>query len=155
MGFTACPERFKPGARSIPAAKLNASHRLLERLANFRGGHQTVWSPAGPLLGREGTLIRLGMTGSQQSGGQAVGIPAKDSNGIYGADVTDASLIVSAWDSSTSPPTYTAQLQTWSTRFQGFNLSSQPVAANTLTIYELLWGLWVCTWEDCPASSGG
>ena len=58
-------------------------------------------------------------------------------------DVTEYALLFSSGTLMTLTQT--------SVVFQGFNLSSQPVAANAFTIYLLLWGVWICIWEDCTS----
>jgi hypothetical protein len=133
------PDLYRPGSPRV-AAVLSA---LSERLTRVAGGPGTMQTPAGPLFSHRGVGIRLGYTPSG-------GIPARDTNGVHGVDVTEAFLVGSAED----PYLATIQQGDSSETFAGFNLSSQDVGPQALTIYELLWGLWVCTWEDCPTSQG-
>jgi hypothetical protein len=127
------------GARTRPTGReLNASLELIEKLSRVSGGKGTTWTPAGPLLARDGSILRLGVTG-------AGGVDARDGDAFSGADVSDASL---SFTSATQ-----LRLQTWSTTFTGFNLSSGAIAGNALTIWALLLGAWVCIWEDCQTSN--
>jgi hypothetical protein len=130
----------RPGKRpSVPARASNAPLALLEQLQRMRGGQGTTWTPAGPLIWQPGISFRLGQTGSG-------GIPAASGSQLTGAEVSSCSLTVDPQNP------LSAQIQTWSDQFIAWNLSSQPVAGQTLTLYQLLWGMWVCVWENCPAS---
>lgn len=131
--------RHHAGQRQFSARRMNAPLALLERIENFRA-IGTTWMPSGPVQRGQGTVLRIGMT-------SPAGIPASSAQTYFAADVTDCYLLVDTTG-------YKATLSVDTTTFPGFNLSSQPVAGNTLTLYELLWGLWVCTWEDCPSQSG-
>lgn len=138
--------RHKPGQRHLPARQLNAPLALLERLASFRAGPGTVWTPFGPQAKGPSVLFRIGMTGG---GGIPAIIPATGSQDaqLKGADVFECSLDL------TDP--YTATLKQWQSTYVGFNLSSGAVAGNAFIISMLMLGLWMTIWEDCPQSSGG
>ena len=125
-----------PSGAQLPARQREAM-AMLERLSRIRGGRGTMQTPAGPFIAQPGVPIRIGMTPSG-------GIPAASGSTFTAVNVADCSIVLNS--------TYRATLQTWDTTFPGFNLSQQPAAGDTLTLYELLWGIWVCTWEECPTS---
>jgi hypothetical protein len=140
MPYSKAPPTYRPGGRPPGAAKLNASAELLRRLGNLRTGGAMMMTPAGPMGGQEGKIIRLGMTGPD-------GIPALVGSQMTGAYVTDVSLIVSAQDP------LSGTVQTWEDTYVGWNLSSQPVAGSTLIISLFTQAMWLTIWEDCPSDS--
>jgi hypothetical protein len=138
MPFGPSPPRFKPGQRANSARQLNAPLELLARLHNYRSAGGTMWTPAGPFDRGEGLIYRIGMTGDD-------GIPKVSGSIGTGKDVFDVTLQLT--------DTYTFSITQEETTYQGFNLSSQDVAANTTIISMWLWGMWMTIWEDCQTSS--
>ena len=130
--------------KPIRAAQINAPDRLLTQLSKLRGGRGTFWTPFGPQIDQPSSgIFRVGITGSD-------GIPAtNESEGSgsttlgYSADVSDCYIAVS--QPGTAILTVTGQ------DFDGYNLSSQPVGPNAITIYMFLWNIWICIWEDCSS----
>src|SRR5208337_4859545 len=104
----------------------------LNRVSSPRG---VQLGPMGPQLVPNGTTVRFGMTGSG-------GIPARGGGSMTSGEVEEYSLNFSS--------DTTISFADSGVAFDGYNLSSQAVAANTFTIFFLLWGFWVCIWEDCP-----
>jgi hypothetical protein len=122
---------------------INEQRRLLERFARLRGPNGFSQSPAGSAFGPPATVFRVGLT-------SADGIPARQTSGVqqlgYADDVSDVSFNVAGPGQ--------VVLQTWGSQFDGYNLSQNAVASNTLCMFLYLEGIWLCGWEDCQSSGG-
>jgi hypothetical protein len=132
--------------RPISAKQLNAPHTLLQQISRLRGGRGTLWAPFGPGIAQPGTDFRVGITGSD-------GIPAGSGTGSGPITLGYSSDVQDCWIQIQSPGQATLMISPSSANFEGYNLSIQPVQPSTITIYTRLWGIWVCTWEDCPQTS--
>jgi len=127
-----------PRTGAIVGRRQKTTLGLVQQLTRVSGGRGTVWTPGGPFIAPPGVILRGGVTGSG-------GIPAYSAGTLTGADVTEATISLTSITSATWATTATV--------FTGFNLSSNAVAANTNTLYALLWNIWICVWEDCPPPS--
>ena len=140
----------RPQARRgkpITARQINAGDKLLTQLSRLRGGRGTLWAPFGPGIAQPGTNFRIGMTGDD-------GIPAAaqadgESSGTIQLGYSDE--ISDCWIQVTQPGQAVVMISDASANFEGYNLSSNDVQPNTFTMYMMLWSVWVCVWEDCPA----
>lgn len=134
-------KRGKP----ITAKQINAGDRLLTQVSRLRGGRGTFWAPFGPNQSQPGTAFRIGITGAD--GIPAAGTPEDESSGTiqlgYSSDVADC------WIQVQQPGQAILMISDSSANFDGYNLSTQSVAANATTIYMWLWNVWICIWEDC------
>ena len=143
MFATANRAKAQRGKR-ITAAQINAGDKLLTQLARIRGGRGTFWAPFGPNQAQPGTSFRVGITGGD--GIPAAG-PGMEGSGTiqlgYSSDISDC------WVQLSQPGQATLMISDSSANFEGYNLSSQPVAGGATTIYMWLWNVWLCIWEDC------
>jgi hypothetical protein len=93
--------------------------------------------PMGTMVGATGVVFKAGTTPSS-------GIPGRAGGTITGVTIAEAAFVLSGTTTATttavSPGT-----------FVGFNLSSQPVSGSAMTLYALIWGMWICIWEDCSS----
>jgi hypothetical protein len=144
--FGSCNRPKAARGKPIRASQINAPDRLLTELSKMRGGRGTIWTPFGPQFAQPGTPFRVGITGSD-------GIPASSGAGGsgpitlgYSSDVQDC------WIQVDQPGQATLMISDSSANFDGYNLSSSPVSGQAITIYLLLWNVWVCIWEDCQSS---
>ena len=139
------PDR-QPGRKVTPAA-IRAPDRFLEQLAHLRGGRGTLWTPFGPQITQPGLSLRMGITGSDGIPAASGGAQSGDTNLGYSADVGDCYITITQRGS--------AVLTAGQSTFDGYNLSTSAVAANTNTIYMFLWNAWICIWEDCSGDLVG
>lgn len=135
--------KLASGRPPFNVSSINFAIKEIERLSRSYAGIGTHALASGPLFSGLDVQIRMGITGSD-------GIPAKVGNVLgMSQDISDAAITQTAV--YPNPPSF--ELMPLPSTFTGLNLSSQPVAGSTDTLFLLLWGAWVCIWEDCPASS--
>jgi hypothetical protein len=142
-------KRGRPITGREIVTSVNAPDRLLTQIARIRGGRGTLWAPFGPQFAQPGTGFRIGITGSD--GIPAAMTPEGESSGTvqlgYSSDIQDC------WVQVQQPGQAVLMVSDSSANFDGYNLSSSPVSAQAITIYMMLWSVWICIWEDCPSSS--
>jgi hypothetical protein len=106
---------------------------ILRKLSQMGGGRGVMWSPSGPQILQPGTTIRLATSS---------GIAKRTTTTLTYATATDV------WIDVTTPTT--AVLTTSSSTFTAFNISVSQDVPSGYIICELLWGIWIVTWADCP-----
>ena len=135
-------KRAGRGDGGVDPRTFNAAAKVLEQLSRIQGGRGVMQTPAGPLMGRDGALYRLGVCAGISARVVPQGQTSPDGTTIAAGLANDASIDLTSADAAT--------IRVQQTSFPAWNLSQQPITTGSLIICTWMFELWIVTWEDCP-----